>query len=152
MPAPSTPEAQNLHREVLALIEQEAMQQAEISASRIRQQGPEVSVHAGSAAGQPANQGRTPIRERILDTRGQAPNGETPVDSFPLGARSANPAGTARTRAITHACRPSTAVGHHAGNHAHAAVPPAGPPRHHRRVRIDVGNRETKKNPQKPFS
>jgi hypothetical protein len=38
MPTPSTPEAQNLHREARALIEQEAMQQDEISASRIRQQ------------------------------------------------------------------------------------------------------------------
>jgi hypothetical protein len=39
MPAPSTPEARNLHREVQALIEQAAVQQAESSASRIRQQG-----------------------------------------------------------------------------------------------------------------
>jgi hypothetical protein len=39
MPAPSTPEARNLHREVQALIEQAAIQQAESSASRIRQQG-----------------------------------------------------------------------------------------------------------------
>jgi hypothetical protein len=37
MPAPSTPEAQNLHREAQALIEQAAVQQAESSASRIRQ-------------------------------------------------------------------------------------------------------------------
>jgi hypothetical protein len=36
MPAPSTPEAQNLHREAQALIEQVAMQQAESSTSRIR--------------------------------------------------------------------------------------------------------------------
>jgi hypothetical protein len=66
MPTPSTPEAQ-------VLIEQAAMQQAESLASRIRQQGsarddddaqgPEASVHAGGAAGQPANQGRTPVRE-----------------------------------------------------------------------------------------
>jgi hypothetical protein len=80
MPAPSTPEAQNLHREAQAVIEQVAVQQAESSASRIRQQGstrddegmlgPEVSVHAGGTMGQPANQGRTPVRERILDTRG----------------------------------------------------------------------------------
>jgi hypothetical protein len=78
MPAPSTPEAQNLHSEAQALIEQAAVQQAESSVSRIRQQGsarddsgaqgPEASVHAGSAAGQPANQGRTPVRERILDS------------------------------------------------------------------------------------
>jgi hypothetical protein len=80
MPAPSTPEAQNLHREAQALIEQAAVQQTESSKSRIRQQGsarddsgahsPEVSVHVGGAVGQPANQGRTPVRERILDTRG----------------------------------------------------------------------------------
>jgi hypothetical protein len=37
MPAPSTPEARNLHREAEALIEQAAVQQAESSASRIRQ-------------------------------------------------------------------------------------------------------------------
>jgi hypothetical protein len=57
MPAPSTPEARNLHREAQALIEQAAVQQAESSASRIRQQGsarddggaqgPEPSVHTG---------------------------------------------------------------------------------------------------------
>jgi hypothetical protein len=86
MPAPSTPEAQNLHRETQALIEQAAVQQAESSASRIRQQGsawddggaqgPEASVHTGGAAGQPANQGRTPVRERIHDTRGQAQDGD----------------------------------------------------------------------------
>jgi hypothetical protein len=86
MPAPSTPEARNLHREAQALIEQAAVQQAESSASRIRQQGsarddggaqgPKASVHAGGATGQPANQGRTPVRERILDTRGQAQDGD----------------------------------------------------------------------------
>jgi hypothetical protein len=80
MPAPSTPEARNLHREAQVLIKQAAVQQAESSASRIRQQGsardddsaqgPEASVHAGGAVGQPAHQGRTPVRERILDTRG----------------------------------------------------------------------------------
>jgi hypothetical protein len=37
MAAPSTPEARNLHREAQALIEQAAVQQAESSASRIRQ-------------------------------------------------------------------------------------------------------------------
>jgi hypothetical protein len=82
MPAPSTPEARNLHHEVQALIEQAAVQHDESSASRIRQQGstrddggaqgPEASVHAGGAAERPANPGRTPVRERILDTRGQA--------------------------------------------------------------------------------
>jgi hypothetical protein len=39
MLAPLTPEARNLHREVQALIEQAAVQQAESSTSRIRQQG-----------------------------------------------------------------------------------------------------------------
>jgi hypothetical protein len=82
MPAPSTPEVRNLHREAQALIEQEAVQQAESSASRIRQQGsarddggaqgPEALVHVGGAAKRPANPGPTPVRERILDTRGQA--------------------------------------------------------------------------------
>jgi hypothetical protein len=76
------PEARNLHREAQALIEQAAVQQAKSLASRIRQQGsarddegaqgPEASVHAGGAMGQPANQGRTSVKERILDTRGQA--------------------------------------------------------------------------------
>jgi hypothetical protein len=37
MPAPSTAEAWNLHREAQALIEQAAVQQAESSVSRIRQ-------------------------------------------------------------------------------------------------------------------
>jgi hypothetical protein len=86
MPAPSTPEARNLHREAQALIEQAAVQQAESSASRIRQQGsarddggaqgPEASVHAGGAAERPANPGRTPVWERILDMRGQAQDGD----------------------------------------------------------------------------
>jgi hypothetical protein len=61
MPAPSTLEARNLHREAQALVEQAAVQQAESSASLIRQQGsarddvgaqgPEVSVHTCSAIG-----------------------------------------------------------------------------------------------------
>jgi hypothetical protein len=78
----STPEARNLHREVQALSEQEAVQQAKSSASRIRHQSSawddgdtqdqEASIHAGGTAGWPANQGRMPVRERILDTRGQA--------------------------------------------------------------------------------
>jgi hypothetical protein len=82
MPAPSTPEARNLYREAQALIEQAAVQQAESSASRIRQQGsardddgaggPEPSVHTGGAAKRPANPGRTLAKERLLDTRGQA--------------------------------------------------------------------------------
>jgi hypothetical protein len=86
MPAPSTPEARNLHREAQALIEQAAVQQAESSASRICQQGSarndggaqgaEPSVHAGGAAEPPANPGRTPAKERLLDTRGQARDGD----------------------------------------------------------------------------
>jgi hypothetical protein len=82
MPAPSTPEARNLHREAQALIEQATVQQAESSASCIRQQGDargdegaqgaEPSVHAGGATERPANPGRTPAKERLLDTRGQA--------------------------------------------------------------------------------
>jgi hypothetical protein len=86
MPAPSTPEARNLHREAQALIKQATVQQAESSASRIRQrgrvrddggaQGPEPSVHTSSAAEHPANPGRTPARERLLDTRGQAQDGD----------------------------------------------------------------------------
>jgi hypothetical protein len=39
MPPPSTPEARNLHREAQALIEQVAVQQAESSASCMRQPG-----------------------------------------------------------------------------------------------------------------
>jgi hypothetical protein len=86
MPAPSTPEAQNLYREAQALIEQASVQQAESSASRIRQQGsarddegaggPEPSVHTGGAAERPANPGRTPAKERLLDTRRQAQDGD----------------------------------------------------------------------------
>jgi hypothetical protein len=79
MPAPSTPEARDLNHEVQALIEQAAVQQAESSASRIHQQGDargdgatqggEPSVHAGEAAERPANPGRTPAKERLLDMR-----------------------------------------------------------------------------------
>jgi hypothetical protein len=79
MSAPSTPEARDLHREVQTLIEQAAVQQAESSASRIRQQGDarddgaapggEPSVHAGGAAGRPANLGCTPVKERLIDAR-----------------------------------------------------------------------------------
>jgi hypothetical protein len=86
MPAPSTSEARNLHREAQALIEQAAVQQAESSASRIRQQGsarddggaqgPKPSVHAGGAAERPANLGCTPTKERLLNTRGQVQDGD----------------------------------------------------------------------------
>jgi hypothetical protein len=86
VPAPSTPEARNLHREAQALIEQAAVQQAESSASRIRHhgstrdnggtQGPKMSVHTGNAAERPTNQGLMPVKERILDTRGQSQDGD----------------------------------------------------------------------------
>jgi hypothetical protein len=86
MPAPLMPEARNLHHEAQALIEQAAVQQAECSASRIRQQrserddggaqGPEPSVHAGGAVERPANSGCTPAKEWLLDTRGQARDGD----------------------------------------------------------------------------
>jgi hypothetical protein len=86
MPAHSTPEARNLHREAQALIEQAAVQQAESSASRIRQQGsarddegaqgPKPSVHTSGVAERPANPGHTPAREWLLDTRGQAQDGD----------------------------------------------------------------------------
>jgi hypothetical protein len=86
MPAPSTPEARNLHCEAQALIEQAAVQQAESAVSRIRQQGsarddgdaqgPEPSVHAGGAAERPANPGCTLAKERLLDTCGQGQDGD----------------------------------------------------------------------------
>jgi hypothetical protein len=86
MLAPSTPEARNLHREAQALIEQAAVQQAESSASRILQQGDargdggaqggEASVHTCGAAERLANPGRTPAKERLIDTRGQARDGD----------------------------------------------------------------------------
>jgi hypothetical protein len=62
------PEGRNLHREAQALIEQEAVQQAESSTSRICQQD--------GAAERPANPGRTPAKERLHDTRGQARDGD----------------------------------------------------------------------------
>jgi hypothetical protein len=87
MPAPSTPEARNLHREAQALIEQVAVQQAESLTSRIRQQGnaqdddgtqgQEASVHADGAVGQLANKNRTPVREQFLDTHRQDQDGDT---------------------------------------------------------------------------
>jgi hypothetical protein len=62
-------------REVQTLIEQAAVQQAESSASRIRQQGDARGDEAAPGdeplvhAGQPADQGRTPAKERLLDAR-----------------------------------------------------------------------------------
>jgi hypothetical protein len=62
------------------------VQQAESSASRIRQQGDargdggaqgaKPSVHAGGATERPANPGRTLAKERLLDTRGPARDGD----------------------------------------------------------------------------
>jgi hypothetical protein len=108
MPALSSPEAWNLHREAQALIEQADVKQAESSASRMRQlgsardddngRGREASVHADGAAGQPANQCQTPVRERILNMRGQAQDGDA---SNVINARRA---GNTETRA---------AVGYH---------------------------------------
>jgi hypothetical protein len=76
----------NLHHEAQALIEQAAVRQVESSTSRIRQQGsarddggaqgPEPSVHVGGVVERPANPGCTPARERLLDTRGQAQDGD----------------------------------------------------------------------------
>jgi hypothetical protein len=39
-------------------------------------QDQEASVHAGGAAGQLVNHGRTPVRKQILDTRSQAQDGD----------------------------------------------------------------------------
>jgi hypothetical protein len=95
MPAPSTPEARNLHREVQALIEQAAVQQAESSASRIRQQG--------DARGDGAAQGVNP-RSMQVKRRSDPPTRDvhrpksgsstragrgtpTPVTSSTLGGR-----------------------------------------------------------------
>jgi hypothetical protein len=104
LPALSSPEVRNLHREAQVLIEQAAVQQTESSVSRMRQpgslrdddnaQGRDVSAHVDDEAGQPANQGRTPVREKILDTRGQAHDGDT------LNVINARRAGNTETRAM----------------------------------------------------
>jgi hypothetical protein len=60
MPAPSTLEVRNLHREVQALIEQAAVQQAESSASQIRQQGDA----RGNRAAQGANHRSMQVKRR----------------------------------------------------------------------------------------
>jgi hypothetical protein len=93
MPAPSTPEARNLYREAQALIKQAAVQQAESSRDDGGAQGPEASVHAGGVAERPANPGRMPVRERILDTRRQA------QDSDARNVINARRTGNAETRA-----------------------------------------------------
>ena len=100
MPEPSTTSGRNLRREAQALIEQAAMQQAESSASRMRSKAPEqpggtvhqdheASVHTppavkGKAAVVPGVKapsvhdciGRPPARERLLNTRGHAEDGD----------------------------------------------------------------------------
>jgi hypothetical protein len=90
MPAPSTPEARNLHREVHALIEQAAVQQVESWASRIRQQGsegddggaqgPEPSVHTGGAAERPSTRGAH-LPKSGSSTRAGRPETATPATS-----------------------------------------------------------------------
>jgi hypothetical protein len=60
MPAPSTPEARNLHHVVQAIIEQAVVQQAESSASRIRQQGDT----RGDGAAQGANPQSMQVKRR----------------------------------------------------------------------------------------
>jgi hypothetical protein len=94
--APSTPEARNLHREVQSLIEQAAVQQAESSASRIRQQGDA----RGDGAAQGANPRSMQVKRRSdPPTRGahRPKSGSstraghwtvTPVMSSTLGGRS----------------------------------------------------------------
>jgi hypothetical protein len=84
MPAPLTPEAQNLHREAQALIEQAAVQQAESSASRIRQQGS--ARDDGGAQGLKARQDNLPTRAERRSgseslTRADRPRTATPVTS-----------------------------------------------------------------------
>jgi hypothetical protein len=95
MPAPSTPEARNLHREVQALIEQAAVQQAESSASRIRQQGDargdgaaqgsEPSVHAGGVRSDPPT--RDAHRPKSGSSTRAGRGTATPATSSMLGGR-----------------------------------------------------------------
>jgi hypothetical protein len=95
MPAPSTPEARNLHREVQALIEQVAVQQAESSASRIRQQGEapgdggaqggEPSVHAGGAVERPSTRDAHRLKNGSSTRAGHGT--ATPAMSSTLGGR-----------------------------------------------------------------
>jgi hypothetical protein len=95
MPAPSTPEARNLHREVQELIEQAAVQQAESSASHIRQQGdarddggaqgPKPSVPRVEQRNTPPTRGARRPRSGS-STRAGKPRMATPVaSSTPIG-------------------------------------------------------------------
>jgi hypothetical protein len=80
------------------------VQQAESSASRIHHQSSardngdaqdqEASIHVGGATGRPRNQGRTPVRERILDMREQA------QDCDACNIRNARRKGDAEARAV----------------------------------------------------
>jgi hypothetical protein len=96
MPAPSTPEARNLHHEAQALIMQAAVQEAESSAFRIRQQGstqddggaqgPEPSVHARAQLSVPPTRGARRPRNGSL-TRAGKPKMATPATSSTSGER-----------------------------------------------------------------
>jgi hypothetical protein len=72
MPAPSTPEARNLHREAQALIEQAAVQQAESLASRIRQQG-SAQDNRGAQGGTRGRRGRAARQPRAHAGQGADP-------------------------------------------------------------------------------
>jgi hypothetical protein len=95
MPAPSTPEVRNLHREAQALIEQAVVQQAESSASRIRQQGsarddrgaqgPEASVHTGGTTGSLPTKGARWSRSRFLTRAGMPTTATLATSSMPGG-------------------------------------------------------------------
>ena len=99
MPEPSATEGRNMRNEAKVLIEQAAVQQAESSASRMRSavpraggaahQGREASVHSppggkGKAAAADDVRApsvhervrRTPVKERLHDTRGHASDGD----------------------------------------------------------------------------
>jgi hypothetical protein len=92
MPEPSTPEGRNLRREAQALLEDAAVQQAECSASRMRsaasakaggtaRQDREVSVHTPPVKRAKAPMVHDhillpPIKDRILDTRGNDNDGD----------------------------------------------------------------------------
>jgi hypothetical protein len=77
MPAPSTPEVQNLHCEAQALIEQAVVQQAESSTSRICQQG---SARDDGGAQGPKRQFTRAVRRDNPPTRAERRSGsESPT-------------------------------------------------------------------------
>jgi hypothetical protein len=108
MPASSTPEARNLHREAQALIEQAAVQQAESSASRIRQQGARGTMWVRKAPSfrctwvaqwnTPPTQGARRSRSES-STRAGKPKMATPATSSMPGGRATRRRG--RRRATT---------------------------------------------------